>query len=531
MEVDLPNHITKALSAVQLRYAEDIIVLSGPEIQRRTGLSKGDADMALLLSCSRVYPLSHRTAAVALHSPDSPWQRYQPVQDLSICYKSSGKRSAVLAEAEGSQPTKQRKLFHWDRDSRPSGIHAHVTKRTRLTLGCAVLDSYFGGGVLVPGVTEITGDSSSGKTQWALQLCLTCQLPLSSGGLDAGAKHPVLTHHAIILILPPPGALYISTEAAFPTKRLADISTHASARYDAAPDTDWGAQVYVESVRDLPALLATLRTRVPALIRSRQVKLIVIDSVTSVFRGNSGRDRCVRLPVGLLGLTPLLPFSPATTYSWCSGGSGRAIKRTDGIFQLGLALNTLADQMGVAVVCINQVTAAISDGDTFSASNPFDDANRSKPALGLLWSHMIRQRIVLSRRDRGTRSYLPLLPRYDIQLADSTRTQTRVHIPTPTPTHPHARSIELHRTPSGSAETSADDSQYTGGIVGCPLSPTLSVSAPVSSQADAEVCPPDSRVNIRDAQVVLAPHLAMGRAEFVISHEGIHGYVCTPDQT
>jgi len=36
------------------------------------------------------------------------------------------------------------------------------------------------------GITEISGESASGKTQLCLQLCLTVQLSQDSGGLDAG---------------------------------------------------------------------------------------------------------------------------------------------------------------------------------------------------------------------------------------------------------------------------------------------------------------------------------------------------------
>ena len=42
------------------------------------------------------------------------------------------------------------------------------------------------GGVLSRGITEIAGESASGKTQVCLQLCLTVQLPISLGGLDGG---------------------------------------------------------------------------------------------------------------------------------------------------------------------------------------------------------------------------------------------------------------------------------------------------------------------------------------------------------
>ena len=44
----------------------------------------------------------------------------------------------------------------------------------------------FLGGIISRGITEIAGESASGKTQLCMQLCLTVQLPLQLGGLNGG---------------------------------------------------------------------------------------------------------------------------------------------------------------------------------------------------------------------------------------------------------------------------------------------------------------------------------------------------------
>lgn len=56
----------------------------------------------------------------------------------------------------------------------------------RLSVGCPVLDQLLRGGLLVGGVTELSGESGAGKTQLALQLCLSVQYPAQYGGLDSG---------------------------------------------------------------------------------------------------------------------------------------------------------------------------------------------------------------------------------------------------------------------------------------------------------------------------------------------------------
>ena len=40
----------------------------------------------------------------------------------------------------------------------------------------------------MPGINEISGESGSGKTQIALQLCLTVQLGVEYGGLQGGSS-------------------------------------------------------------------------------------------------------------------------------------------------------------------------------------------------------------------------------------------------------------------------------------------------------------------------------------------------------
>lgn len=55
-----------------------------------------------------------------------------------------------------------------------------------LTTGCSKLDAILKGGIPCRGITQIYGAASTGKTQLALQLCLSVQLPVTAGGLGAG---------------------------------------------------------------------------------------------------------------------------------------------------------------------------------------------------------------------------------------------------------------------------------------------------------------------------------------------------------
>lgn len=55
-----------------------------------------------------------------------------------------------------------------------------------LSTGCPKLDNILNGGIALHGLTEIVGPAGLGKTQIALQLCITAQLPEQLGGLNCG---------------------------------------------------------------------------------------------------------------------------------------------------------------------------------------------------------------------------------------------------------------------------------------------------------------------------------------------------------
>lgn len=62
----------------------------------------------------------------------------------------------------------------------------HSSTGSYLSTGCPILDKALRGGIACQGITEITGESASGKTQLCLQLCLSVQLPRDCGGLGKG---------------------------------------------------------------------------------------------------------------------------------------------------------------------------------------------------------------------------------------------------------------------------------------------------------------------------------------------------------
>ncbi|CAJ0650121.1 11830_t:CDS:2, partial [Entrophospora sp. SA101] len=89
-----------------------------------------------------------------------------------------------------------------------------------LTTGDQIIDKIIGGGIYNKGITEIVGESSVGKTQLCLQLCLTVQLPIEFGGFAGGA-------------------VYVSTESrGFPLERFNQIMAQIKNKYNITKSLD-----------------------------------------------------------------------------------------------------------------------------------------------------------------------------------------------------------------------------------------------------------------------------------------------------
>ncbi|XP_018397508.1 PREDICTED: DNA repair protein XRCC3-like [Cyphomyrmex costatus] len=215
-------------------------------------------------------------------------------------------------------------------------MDASSIKQRILTTGCSKLDAKLGGGIPCRGITQLYGAAGTGKTQLALQLCLTVQLPITAGGLGAGA-------------------IYICTESAFPSKRLQQLLEKSEI---AKTHSVNGDVIFVTHIATIEELVLCLQRKVPVLMNARKIGLLIIDSIAAPYRIEDWED-------------PL------------QGKTKRSI---------GRQLHELCKNDDLCVICINQVSAVI-DGHRFIS----EDANE-QPALGVTWSSMITTSIYFYRK-------------------------------------------------------------------------------------------------------------------------------------
>ena len=194
---------------------------------------------------------------------------------------------------------------------------AEVMKRRedigRITTGSKELDKLIGGGVETRSITEAFGPFGSGKSQLGFQLAVNVQLPKGKGGLNGRC-------------------LFIDTEATFRPDRIAQIAEAAGIDKNKVLKNIFVARAFNADHQII------LVEKAGEMIKENDIKLIIVDSITSHFRSEfTGRGEL----------------------------AGRQQKLNKHIH----ALQKLADIHNVAVYITNQVMAnpALMFGDPTTA--------------------------------------------------------------------------------------------------------------------------------------------------------------------
>ncbi len=129
----------------------------------------------------------------------------------------------------------------------------------KITTGSKDLDELIGGGVETNAITEVYGKFASGKSQIGFQLAVNAQLPKNKGGLEGGV-------------------LFIDTEGTFRPERIVSMATAAGLDSDAT----LGNIMVVRATTTEKQVLTV--ERADSLILEKNIKLIIVDSITSLFR-------------------------------------------------------------------------------------------------------------------------------------------------------------------------------------------------------------------------------------------------------
>ncbi len=129
----------------------------------------------------------------------------------------------------------------------------------RISTGCKDLDELLGGGIEAKSITEAYGKFASGKSQLSFQLSVNVQLPIGSGGLEGKV-------------------LFVDTEGTFRPERIESIAKAAGLNPEEALNN-----VFVVRAENTSQQVLTIE-RADKLIKENNIRLIVVDSMMSLFR-------------------------------------------------------------------------------------------------------------------------------------------------------------------------------------------------------------------------------------------------------
>ncbi|XP_068803311.1 DNA repair protein XRCC3 isoform X3 [Struthio camelus] len=165
------------------------------------------------------------------------------------------------------------------------------------------------------------------------------------------------------------GAVYICTEDVFPSKRLQQLidqqhKLRADVPTEIIQKIKFGNSIFIEHAADLDTFHNCITKRISLLLTRGMVRLVVIDSIAALFR--------------------------------CEFGVSDSVRKARYLQTFGAQLHSLSTRFRTPIMCVNQVTDAVSESEAAQCNCSIAD-NRVSPALGITWANQLLMRLMVSR--------------------------------------------------------------------------------------------------------------------------------------
>lgn len=243
-----------------------------------------------------------------------------------------------------------------------------------LSFGDEIMDRGAGGGILRSGVTEISGEAGSGKTQLCLILSIENQLrSVRNRNRQTNQKTAYLQ----------------CGEGEFPIQRLSQLAASKSAQLENKSVSKHTLLdgVLIEKCYSIEDILEAVTLKIPTMCRDDGVSLLCVDSIGGLARSE-----------------------------FDTTDKEQMFERTSMLFDLGTKLKWLSNTFDVCIVVVNQVSSTVGGLGTTDSTVPIQSFSKfgkelvigkdgmpqlddtMHPSLGLAWSHCINTRITLYRK-------------------------------------------------------------------------------------------------------------------------------------
>ncbi len=184
---------------------------------------------------------------------------YKTLESMAVASTSELKEIAGLGEGTAEKAIKAARDA-LDMGFETADVLAEKRKLIgRITTGSKELDTLIGGGIETQSITEVYGKMASGKSQWCFQTAVTVQLPKEQGGLNGGC-------------------LYIDSENSFRPERVIQVAKKFGLDVDEILKNIYVARAYNAEHQMI------LADKAGEMIEEKNIKLVIIDSLTAQFR-------------------------------------------------------------------------------------------------------------------------------------------------------------------------------------------------------------------------------------------------------
>ncbi|GMM35515.1 putative DNA-dependent ATPase [Saccharomycopsis crataegensis] len=287
-------------------------------------MTKGVKDLVEMTSLS----LAKHYQGTALHGKSAMTSK-----DFIVLKDILNKEIDVKLKIEGYDGACSKEANDLHKES--SNVDPMTSTPKRFTTGSLKLDKILGGGIPLGYVTEISGESSSGKTQLLIQLALYCQIPETMGGLSTDKTKAKV--------------FFLSTEAMLPITRIiqlqkkmflnnSNFTKQVGDPEEAGPALENIISHFISKNWDQQSELLLFHQLPKLLSRDKSIKILIIDSISHHLRSglNGG------------GAKENSTFEEQWNYN---------VDVNLYLDRLYGHLQKIAEKFGIAVVISNQVTS------------------------------------------------------------------------------------------------------------------------------------------------------------------------------
>ena len=271
------------------------------------------------------------------------------------------------------------------------------------------------------GITEISGEGGSGKTQICLSLCVTCVMtpvlyptPSINNGKEPTAENGAAMATANTHRIQQNNsnnhytAIYITMGEGIPSISIARrLEQMVSTRLSKSRNSNsYNSNSNDREVKDMLSRIGLLSIR----NEEEFVEFVEQDlpNILEHHQQQATRHRQQHQPrrkIGIIafdGIAGFFRFSDPLYQSQHSRNSMFHYQRSSKLLQISSQLRKLSCMYDVPIVITNQVTASIPSSSLesgVSSSGGFNMSSAPVPALGLIWSNCVSTRYILQRKD------------------------------------------------------------------------------------------------------------------------------------